>query len=299
MIRAIVREGTVTRAADSLFLTQPAVSHSLRDLESRLRVQLFRRRKKRMEPTPEGFRLLQTAERVLDEIERAEYDLSKHREGKRGVLRVATQCYTAYHWLPRILRQFGELVPDVDIQIVPDATRDPVDALRAERIDLAILHEAPRSTGIAVTHLFEDEMVAIFPPGSLGGRQWVEPEEFADRHLLLHMPPEESLFVSGYLAPAGVEPRRVSQLALSEAIFESVRAGLGVSAVARWMAAAEIDAGHLCSARLAPDGLKRDWYVATLRKSTGLESVSVLTDLLRDESEHSLARATLVCATGA
>jgi len=132
VVQAIVREGSVTKAAESLYLTQPAVSHTLKDIESRLGVQLFRRNRKRMEPTPEGLSLQATAERVLNELECAEESLQSFKAGKRGVLRVATQCYTCYHWLPRILKRFEESVPAVDLQIVPEATNEPVEALLGE-----------------------------------------------------------------------------------------------------------------------------------------------------------------------
>lgn len=297
VVRAIVREGSVTKAAETLHLTQPAVSHTLKDMETRLGVQLFRRKNKRMEPTPEGLSLQRTAERVLNELECAEESLQKFKAGKRGVLRVATQCYTCYHWLPRILKRFQETVPDVDLQIVPEATKETTAALLGERVDLAIVHRDPAHTEIAAVPLFDDEMVAILPPGHrLTKKEWVEPGDFADEHLLLHVPPEESLIMSRYLIPAGVRPRRISQLSLTQAIFETVRAGLGVTAVAGWMVRAEVEAGNLCTRRLAPDGFKRSWYAATLRKSEGLESVSELIRLLQKESAVTVDRCSLACA---
>ena len=298
VVQAIVREGSVTRAAESLYLTQPAVSHTLKDIESRLGVQLFRRKKKRMEPTAEGLSLHRTAERVLDELACAEESLQKFKEGKRGVLRVATECYTCYHWLPRILRRFSETVPDVDLQIVPEATTETLASLLGERIDLAIVHREPSHTSVSAVHLFDDEMLAVFPRSHrLAAQEWVKPEDFADEHLLLHTAPEESLFMSRYLIPAGVRPRRVSQLSLTQAIFETVRAGLGVTAVAGWMVRGEVEAGHLCTSRLAPDGLKRRWFAASLRKSESLESVSELIRLLQKESALSAGRCGIACST--
>ncbi len=297
VVQAIVREGSVTKAAESLYLTQPAVSHTLKDIESRLGVQLFRRNRKRMEPTPEGLSLHATAERVLSELECAEENLQSFKAGKRGVLRVATQCYTCYHWLPRILKRFEETVPAVDLQIVPEATNEPVEALLGERVDLVILHHNPQHTGISAVHLFDDEMVAILPPGHrLTAKEWIEPEDFAAEHLLLHTAPEESLLLSQYLIPAGVRPQRISQLSLTEAIFETVRAGLGITAVASWMARGEVEAGNLCTRRLAPKGLKRRWYAASLRKKEGLESVAELTRLLQKEAGTTVDRCRLAAA---
>lgn len=285
LVDAIAKEGTVTAAAARLYLTQPAVSHALGELESRLGVRLFRRARRRMEPTAEGRRLLETADRVLEEIERVEYDLHSYREGKRGLLRVATQCYTCYRWVPRAMPELAREFPEIDLQIVPEATGDVVAALLAERIDLAILHRFPQHTDIAVEPLFSDEYVALLPlDHPLAGQEWIEALDFADERILLHTTAEESLLLSRYLSPAGVHPKRVSQLGMSEAIFEAVKAGLGVSAMTRWMADEEIRAGNIAWARLAPEGLERHWHAAVLRKRLESPAIVALIRLLRQQN---------------
>ena len=87
VIDAIVREGGVSRAAERLNLTQPAVSHALRDLEDRLGVKLFERGARRMRPTPECERLLRAAGIVLDELSRAEDDVALGMELIQGLER--------------------------------------------------------------------------------------------------------------------------------------------------------------------------------------------------------------------
>ena len=87
LVNEIAATGSVTRAAEKLHLTQSALSHQLRDIESRLGLQLFLRLGKRMVLTPPGERVLGAASRVLDEISRAEDDLRLSRiryEGGEG-----------------------------------------------------------------------------------------------------------------------------------------------------------------------------------------------------------------------
>ena len=100
IVDAIAREGTVTRAAERLFVTQPAVSRALKELETRVGTPLFRRESRRMQLTLEGERLRATAKMVLEEIDRVEHDLDLFKNGVRGIVRLTTQCYTCYHWLP-------------------------------------------------------------------------------------------------------------------------------------------------------------------------------------------------------
>src|SRR5262245_44861587 len=100
LVLAIAEEGSVTRAGPRLHLSQSALSHQLLDLEKRLGVGLFERVGKRMVLAPAGERLLTSARGVLDEVERAEEEIRAAALGQRGVLRLTTQCYTVYHWLP-------------------------------------------------------------------------------------------------------------------------------------------------------------------------------------------------------
>src|SRR5690349_413049 len=99
LVQAVAREGSMTRAANTLHLTQPALSHQLAALEQRLRANLFERTARGMILTDTGNRLLQSAEIVLEELDRVSHEF----EGavpKPASLRLSTECYTCYHWLP-------------------------------------------------------------------------------------------------------------------------------------------------------------------------------------------------------
>src|SRR5262245_30382200 len=130
LVDAVAELGNVTRAADRLHLTQSALSHQLRDIESRLGVTLFVRLSRRMALTAEGERLLVSARRVLDELKRVEDEVRSMGSTGRGVLRLCTQCNTGYHWLPPLLEKFQRKHPHVDVQIEVAATDRPLEALR-------------------------------------------------------------------------------------------------------------------------------------------------------------------------
>ncbi len=265
MVDAIRREGTVTSAARVLNLTQPAVSHALRELEQRLGVELFRRDRKRMAPTPEGERLLRSSELVLVELARVERELEQYRDGARGVVRIATACYTCYNWLPPLLKQFREQHPQVSVEIVPDVRLEAVEAILDHRLDLAILYEPPNTGEVAMCRLFDDELVAILGPDHpLSERKQLVAEDFASEHFISQCPLGESLFHQQVLGPAGVEPRQWSVIPLTEAVIQTVGSGIGVSVLPRWLVHPEVDAGRLCAVRVTAGGMKRTWYAAAL-----------------------------------
>lgn len=285
IVQAIARAGSVTAAAKRLHLTQPAVSHALGDLEARLGVSLFVREPRGMRITPEGDRLLDAARVVLEEVGRAEQDLQLYRSGRQGILRVSTECYTCYHWLPPILTRFSERFPDVAIQIAPEATRRPLEALGEERLEMAIVHSDVDDPELIAEDLFTDELVAAVPPGHpWAGSEIVTPEAFADQALLLHSDPETSIVVTEFLDPAGVRPARLLALQLTEAVLQSVKSGLGVTAMARWAVQPDVEAGELVTLRLGPEGVHRRWRLATRKDRAHRATIQELARLLKEES---------------
>lgn len=268
LVEAIASTGSVTRAADRLHLTQSALSHQLRDIESRLGLQLFLRLGKRMVLTPPGERVLAAARRVLDEITRAEEDLRLMAHDGKGVLRLCTQCNTGYHWLPPLLQAFHRKFPGVDVQIMVNATERPIGALLEGQIDLAVVTSEIDDKRLRAQPLFDDELVAVVAPTHpFAKRTFIEPDDFADEHLIIYTADRsDSYTFSRILGPAGVEPARVSQLPLTEAILELVKAGLGVSVMARWAIEPSIKSGAVTAVRITRGGVFRSWTAVTLRE---------------------------------
>ena len=126
LIVAVTEEKSVTRAGEVLHLTQSALSHQLREIEEKLGTLLFRRMNKKMVLTPAGERLLQTARQVLDEMKRAEDHISQMAANRQGTLRISTECYTCYHWLPEVMKEFRRKFPGVEVKIDADATHRDV-----------------------------------------------------------------------------------------------------------------------------------------------------------------------------
>ncbi|MDB4908825.1 MAG: transcriptional regulator, LysR family [Gemmatimonadetes bacterium] len=265
LMSAIADLGTVTGAARVLNLTQSALSHQLADLELRLETPLFVRTTRRMVPTATGERMLATARRVLAEIETAERDLSTGAYAGAGLVRIATECYTAYHWLPSIVCEFRKSWPDVEVRIVPEATGDPIGALEEGSLDIAIVQGARHGSRIDSTPLFDDEMVVIMAPTHpLAARKSVTAADFAGEHLILYSSQSESSVLRDVVRPSGVEPRRVSRVQLTEAIIEMVKADLGVSVLARWAVAPYLGARTLVARPLTAKGFWRTWTAATI-----------------------------------
>jgi len=266
LIQAIAREGSITKAGSHLYLTQSALSHQLRDAEEKLGVALFVRLNKRMILTPAGERLLSSAQAVLSEMKRAEEDIRQIALSREGILRITTECYTCYHWLPSLLKIFNREYPRIEVQIVVGATADPLQALLDGKIDLALISEPPKNSKLVYSPLFQDELVVVTSTDHpLTTRSFVRPEDFAHEHLLVYTSIEETTVFRKVLGPAGVTPRHVSRVQLTEALLEMIRAGVGIGVMAKWAVAPQIEAGAVSAIPLTRKGLRRRWVAAMLK----------------------------------
>jgi LysR family transcriptional regulator, regulator for metE and metH len=268
LIVAVTEEKSVTRAGEVLHLTQSALSHQLREIEERLGTPLFLRMNKKMILTQAGERLLRTARQVLDEMKRAEDHISQMAANRQGTLRISTECYTCYHWLPDVMKDFRRKFPGVEVKIDADATHRPIQALLQGKLDLAIVSEVRRDKQLQYRALFEDEFVAVMSTDHpLIERPYITAADFADQNLILYVGPEESTLYDKVLRPAGVTPARLSVVPLTEAIIEMVKAGLGISALARWAVKDQIAAGKIVARPLTRRGLHRRWHAVTVKQN--------------------------------
>ena len=281
LVQAITSEGSVTRAAERLNVTQSALSHQLREIEDRLGTPLFLRVNRRLALAPAGERLLQSARRVLDELRLVEEDIHRLATNQEGVIRVSTACYTCYQWLPPLLKPFHKRFPRVDVEIVADATRRTLDALHERKIDLALIYNVRRDPRLRMAPVFEDEMMVIVARDhALAKKPFVVARDLEGEHLFMASPPEESLFAKT-LAREGVRPRKHTTVALTEAIVELVRAGAGVSALPRWTIARELRSGEIVALPFTRKGLVRKWSAATLKTAATRPPIEALIELMQ------------------
>jgi LysR family transcriptional regulator, regulator for metE and metH len=265
LVAAIAEHGSMTAAGSVLNVTQSALSHQLRELEARLRAPLFVRTPRRMVLTPAGEQLAQIARGVLPQIDSYERQvLDGELSDASGVVRIATQCYTAYHWLPAVLREFRRRWPNVDLRVAAEHTAAPIAALRDGALDLALVYTRIDDKRIRHDPLFDDELVLVTgPEHPLAQRAFVSLGALTDEQFFIYTSTDpSSTVVREILDPAGVPRSRLTRLQLTEAILELVAAGLGVAILARWAVAPAVRSGAVRVVRLGRKGFHRTWFTA-------------------------------------
>src|SRR5215216_693094 len=99
MIQEVAKHGNLSKAAEHLYLSQSALSHQLKEVESFFETQIFIRQKKQMLLTATGKVLLETSERILQEVETAKKRIQSLTDSDSGEICISTECYTSYPWL--------------------------------------------------------------------------------------------------------------------------------------------------------------------------------------------------------
>ncbi|HVO81485.1 MAG TPA: LysR substrate-binding domain-containing protein [Terriglobales bacterium] len=283
LLDAVAGEGSITGAGRRLHLTQSALSHQLRDAEEKLGTALFLRLGKKMVPTPAGEQLVVCARKVLEDLRNAETRIDGLNGGTRGMIRLSTECYTCYHWLPPLLKKFHGKFPHVDVSIDAGATSQPADALLQGKLDLAIMNSPPRNRSLCVTPMFEDEVMLVMSPGHpLASSEYIRPRDLADETVMIYPPRQESTLLMKVLAPAGVVPKRVLEIPLTEAIIEMAATGTGIGFLDRWAIAPDVERGRIVARPLSSRGFRRRWWMVTLRNQPAppylAEFLSLLTN---------------------
>ena len=268
LVEAVAEEGSLTKAVDRLFLTQSALSHQLKEIENYLGSPLFHRVNRKLVLTGVGKIVLRTAKKVLKEIDDIELQIKSLVNGETGNIRLSTECYTCYHWLPPLLRQFHREFPNVDVNIFPEYTSNPIKELLNGKIDLAITSSPDEDSNIIYRELFRDEQVVLVSADHpWAHKDHVEPKDFATENLLLYNKPiNDSGFYRQFLEPEGVKPKKVTAIQLTEAAIEMVKAGMGIKVMARWAITPYYNPSKLATVKIGPNGLSRTWYVAMLKK---------------------------------
>ncbi|HEY3808772.1 MAG TPA: LysR family transcriptional regulator [Steroidobacteraceae bacterium] len=268
MLQAMARTGSVTRAAAMLGLTQSALSHQIREAERRLGLDLFVQRDKRMQMTPVAVSLSEEAGRILAQLEQAEKQIVRDRGAMRHIVRIGCGAYSGYRWLPRFLKVFQQSAPDVDIEVVADATQRPLQALQDRDIDVAVTSGSPDKSTTRSVRLFRDELVLIMAPSHpLAGKEVIVATDLSDQvYISYSAVAEKGHEYERFIKPAQVSYRSMLRVELTEAIVELVIGGFGISILSRWAVSHYLRSGALATARVTRKGLHVDWYAAA-RKS--------------------------------
>lgn len=259
----LARTGSFTQAARELYLSQSAVSHSMKALEQDVGCRLLDRMGKKVLLTQAGEQLLQHAEKILGEMDTARGSLEQLGKWGRSRLRIGASTTACQYILPTVLREFKESFPQCAITIEPGDTPRAIELLQSNRIDLALTLEPKREEQLEFHPLFADELEFILSP--------LHPWAVAQKVTRLEIPKQNYVLynkgsytfrlVEDYFQQEQIVLNTFIELGSMEAIKELVKLGLGVSILAPWIAQKELAEQSLVALPLGKRKLRRNWGI--------------------------------------
>ncbi|HKF78207.1 MAG TPA: LysR substrate-binding domain-containing protein, partial [Candidatus Dormibacteraeota bacterium] len=228
---AVVREGTFTRAAKRLYITQPSLSEQIRKLESELGSPLFERLGRSLVLTAAGEAFRPHAERVLLEVEQARLRILEVRGLRRGRLAVGSVASAAARLLPAPLAEFRQHHPGVETILREHHTTDELeDAVLAGELDLAVVQLPGRRSDLEVRHLLRESLVVVVPAADrLAGRRSVALLELAeDPFVAMSAGSDLRMLLEACCHRAGFQPRVVIEARALGSLLGLVLAGAGL-----------------------------------------------------------------------
>ena len=259
----LAKTGSFTKAAKELYLSQSAVSHSMKALEQDVGCRLLDRVGKTVLLTQAGEQLLQHAEKILREMVSARQALHHLSKWGQGRLRIGASATACQHILPAVLGEFKKKYPDCALTIEPNDTADNVELLRGNKIDLAIGLEPNQEDAVDFHPMFQDELhflVSPLHPWAVEGR--VLREEIPKQKFILYNKASYTFrLVADYFRDEKMVLNTCIELGSMEAIKELVKLNLGVGILAPWIAGKEIAEKSIVPFSLGKRKLRRSWGI--------------------------------------
>jgi DNA-binding transcriptional LysR family regulator len=265
VFRAVAEHLNFRKAAEHLFITQPAVTLQIKALENDLGVRLFDRAGNRVSITAQGSLLLRYAKKIAALSSEAEQEISAADGKFSGELPLGVSTTIAQYVLPRLIGAFLSEYPRVHLSLRSGNTHEVVELLLQSKVSIGLIEGPARHRGVHTQPFMQDELVPIIPPDFASAQ--LSPQRLLGSSLLMREQGSGSRrVVETALAKAGFSPKlfkSVMNLDSTEAIKSAVEAGLGIGFVSRWAISKELELGALRVAEVRGLKITRHFSLVT------------------------------------
>lgn len=259
ILRALAQQGSLTKAAASLHLTQSALSHSMRNLERQTGATLWVKEGRDLKLTWAGEFLVKEAQRLLPQLERLDEVLKQFARGERGRLHLGMECSPCYQWLLKLVNPFLLAWPKVDIDVKQQFQFGGLEALLNYEIDMLVTPDPVFHKGVNFVPVFPYEQVLVVHLNHpLAQREFLVPEDLTDQILYTYPVATDRLDVfQQFLGPANLVPKQHKTMGSTEMLLQMVIAQRGVTCLPLWLVEEQAANLPVAKVRLGVDGIHK------------------------------------------
>ncbi|NAW65434.1 LysR family transcriptional regulator [Photobacterium halotolerans] len=288
ILREVHRLGSLTAAAEALYLSQSALSHSMKKLEQQIGTPVWSKSGRNLHFTQAGFYLLRLAERVLPQFEHAEEQMQQFSSGQRGTLRIGMECHPCYQWLLKVVHPYLQGWPDVDVDVKQKFQFGGLGALFGYDIDVLVTPDPLLRPGIRYIPVFDYEQVLVVSTQSpLANEEYIAPDMLLDQTLITYPVEQSRLDVySQFLTPAKCSPRKHKLIETTDIMLQMVAAGRGVAALPKWLAKEYEEKMPIVAVRLGESGIHKHIHLGVRETDLDIDYLSAFIALADSLSEH-------------
>jgi len=282
--KAIEESGSLARAAERLHLTQSALSHQIKTVEHYFDIQLYQRKHKPLKLTAAGQRLLNLAQRILPEVESAEYEMKHLAGADSGRLHITIECHSCFEWLVPTLDHYRKRWPEVEVDIRLGSSFEPIKALSQEAIDLVITTDKVSLSDIIFEPLFDYEALCIMANDHpLTGKAYLKAQDFSNETLITYPVEKERLDIfTHFLNPQQSSPKQIRQSELTVMILQLVASGRGIAVLPDWVVNDYISRQYVSAKPLGEKGLRGTLFAAIRQREAQQEYLQDFIGLARE-----------------
>ena len=280
----IVERGSFTAAAESLFMTQPAISWQVKKLEEDLEVSLFKKRDRSLELSEAGEIVYRAAKEMLSVYNHVLSAIEDYKDMNKGRLIIGASTIPGEYILPDLLCKFSQEHEKLDIKMQIDASGNIIEKLAAAQIDIGIVGAKKALPDIEYIPWIHDEIIAITAADNteipdtatladlIGYTMVGRGVQSGTRIAIEKALEKESLDIDSF-------PKYVS-ITTTQGLLNAVAAGMGFAFVSRWAADPMIERGELREITVKKINIKRDFYIAKWKTPYPVPSVDAFTEFL-------------------
>ncbi|MCP5245609.1 MAG: LysR family transcriptional regulator [Burkholderiales bacterium] len=274
VFETVARHLSFSRAAEELYLTQPAVSMQIKQLEENVSLPLFEQMGKQIYLTEAGNELFRYSRDILQRLSDLEVTLDELKGMERGKLNIAVVT-TANYFAPHLLAKFCQRFNNVTVSLNVSNRETILKQLDDNAIDLAIMGQPPENLDITNQSFMENPLVVVAPPDHpLSKKHNITVKRLAQEVFLVREPGSGTRSaMERFFKQHGVRINTGMETDTTEAIKQAVQAGMGLGIMSQHTAELELETGRLKILDVQGFPIVRYWHVV-IRKNKRLSAVA-------------------------
>ncbi|WP_163580922.1 LysR family transcriptional regulator [Gracilibacillus saliphilus] len=285
MFCLVVDVGSISQAAKLSYVSQPAVTKQIHQLETTYNTLLFDRKDGRLTLTENGKILYPFAKSIVEDFKRSKDAIEVNNKNYHESLKVGASLTIGEYLLPGFLGRFNKKNPNINISLLVENTPRVLEALSNGIIDLALVEGIITDKNLQVESIAEDELILIHSPEhAWKDRESITLQELANEKMLWREPTSGTrLIIENFLREYDILDSIESYMDLgsTQAIKSAVEANLGVSIVSSLTVKRELELGLLCETKIKDVAFKRNLWLVTRKQRFSKNSARAFVEFLK------------------